>query len=116
MATAAELSGVTPPTALDSISFLPTLVNETNRQTKRDFIYWEFQGKKGAQALVLGETGRWKALRKESAKAPIEIYDLENDISEKNNIASNHPEIVSKAEELFKIEHVSNPLWKNPFE
>ncbi len=116
MATAAELSGVTPPTALDSISFLPALVNETNRQTKRDFIYWEFQGKKGAQALILGETGRWKALRKESAKAPIEIYDLENDISEKNNIASNHPEIVSKAEELFKIEHVSNPLWKNPFE
>ena len=116
MATAAELAGVTPPTALDSISFLPTLVNETNRQKKRDYIYWEFLEKKGAQALVIGETGRWKALRKESEEAPIEVYDLENDIGEQNNIASDHPEIVSKAEKLFKTEHVSNPLWKNPFE
>ena len=116
MATAAELAGISSPSALDSISFLPTLINNSKQQKKREFIYWEFLEKKGAQALVLGESGRWKALRKNSAIAPIEIYDLKNDISEINNIANIHPEIVSKAEELFKTEHVSNPLWKKPFE
>ena len=116
MATAAELAGTSSPSALDSISFLPTLINNSKQQKKREFIYWEFLEKKGAQALVLGESGRWKALRKNSAIAPIEIYDLKNDISEINNIANIHPEIVSKAEELFKTEHVSNPLWKKPFE
>ena len=116
MATAAELAGTSSPSALDSISFLPTLINNSKQQKKREFIYWEFLEKKGAQALVLGESGRWKALRKKSAIAPIEIYDLKNDIGEINNIANIHPEIVSKAEELFKTEHVSNPLWKKPFE
>ena len=116
MATAAELAGTSSPSALDSISFLPTLINNPKQQKKREFIYWEFLEKKGAQALVLGESGRWKALRKNSAIAPIEIYDLKNDIGEINNIANIHPEIVSKAEELFKTEHVSNPLWKKPFE
>ena len=116
MATAAELAGTSSPSALDSISFLPTLINNSKQQKKREFIYWEFLEKKGAQALVLGESGRWKALRKNSAIAPIEIYDLKNDIGEINNIANIYPEIVSKAEELFKTEHVSNPLWKKPFE
>ena len=116
MATAAELAGTSSPSALDSISFLPTFINNSKQQKKREFIYWEFLEKKGAQALVLGESGRWKALRKNSAIAPIEIYDLKNDIGEVNNIANIHPEIVSKAEELFKTEHVSNPLWKKPFE
>ena len=116
MATAAELAGTSSPSALDSLSFLPTLINNSKQQKKREFIYWEFLEKKGAQALVLGESGRWKALRKNSAIAPIEIYDLKNDIGEINNIANIHPEIVSKAEELFKTEHVSNPLWKKPFE
>ena len=116
MATAAELAGTSSPSSLDSISFLPTLINNSKQQKKREFIYWEFLEKKGAQALVLGESGRWKALRKNSAIAPIEIYDLKNDIGEINNIANIYPEIVSKAEELFKTEHVSNPLWKKPFE
>ena len=116
MATAAELADTSSPSALDSISFLPTLINNSKQQKKREFIYWEFLEKKGAQALVLGESGRWKALRNNSAIAPIEIYDLKNDIGEINNIANIHPEIVSKAEELFKTEHVSNPLWKKPFE
>ena len=115
MATAAEMIGSTPPGQLDSVSFLPTLLDKPDEQLKRDFIYWEFLERKGAQAVVLGETGRWKALRKQSATAPIEIYDLENDLGEIKNVANDHPELVSRAEELFKNEHVPNPLWNAPF-
>ena len=65
MATAAELLGVTAPGKLDSISILPTLLGQTDKQLKREFLYWEFLERRGAQAVVLGETGRWKALRKQ---------------------------------------------------
>ena len=115
MATAAELLGVTAPGKLDSISILPTLLGQTNKQLKREFLYWEFLERRGVQAVVLGETGRWKALRKQSATAPIEIYDLDNDLGEAKNIASDHPELVARAEELFKEQHVPNPLWNAPF-
>ena len=80
MATAAELLGVSAPGQLDSVSILPTLIGQADRQLKREFLYWEFLERRGAQAVVLGETGRWKALRKQSATAPIEIYDLDNDL------------------------------------
>ena len=115
MATAAELLGVTAPGQLDSISILPTLLGQTDKQLKREFLYWEFLERRGAQAVVLGETGRWKALRKQSATAPIEIYDLDNDLGETKNIAADHPELVARAEELFKEQHVPNPLWNAPF-
>ena len=115
MATAAELLGVTAPGKLDSISILPTLLGQTDKQLKREFLYWEFLERRGAQAVVLGETGRWKALRKQSATAPIEIYDLDNDLGETKDIAADHPELVARAEELFKEQHVPNPLWNAPF-
>ena len=115
MATSAELIQTTPPTGLDSTSFLKTLLGKPN-PIERDFIYWEFLERKGAQALVLGKTGRWKAIRKGSAEAPIEIYDLKNDVGETINVANEHPKLVSKAENLFKTEHIPNPLWKKPFD
>ena len=115
MATAAELLGVTAPGKLDSISILPTLLGQTDKQLKREFLYWEFLERRGAQAVVLGETGRWKALRKQSATAPIEIYDLDNDLGETTNVAAHHPELVARAEELFREQHVPNPLWNAPF-
>ena len=77
--------------------------------------YNDFLERRGAQAVVLGETGRWKALRKQSATAPIEIYDLDNDLGETKDIAADHPELVARAEELFKEQHVPNPLWNAPF-
>ena len=92
-----------------------TLLGQADRQLKREFLYWEFLERRGAQAVVLGETGRWKALRKQSATAPIEIYDLDNDLGETTNVAADHPELVARAEELFREQHVPNPLWNAPF-
>jgi arylsulfatase A len=48
------------------------------------------------EKLEAVRSGRWKLIRKE----PIELYDLETDISEKNNLAKEHPSIV---EQLIKI-------------
>jgi arylsulfatase len=40
----------------------------------------------------------------------IELYDLEKDIREQNNIADQHPEIVTRVEEILKSEHVEAAL------
>jgi arylsulfatase len=35
----------------------------------------------------------------------IQLYDLDNDIREQNDVAEKHPEIVKKVEEIMKKEH-----------
>jgi hypothetical protein len=44
-------------------------------------------------------SGKWKLLR---SKKNIELYDLKADISEKNNLADNHPEIVKRLSDIMK--------------
>ena len=58
--------------------------------------------------------GKWKGLRLNVKKDPnhaIELYDLSNDIGEKNNLASKHPEIVRKIETAMKDSHRPNPIF-----
>jgi hypothetical protein len=43
-------------------------------------------------------------MHKQKHKA-IELYDLRNDLAESINLASEHPEIVQKAEEIFEDAH-----------
>ena len=43
--------------------------------------------------------GRWKLRR---AKKNIELYDLQADISEKNNLSDKYPEIVNRLTDMMK--------------
>jgi arylsulfatase A-like enzyme len=52
---------------------------------------------KGMQAVRFGD---WKACRKrlhENPDAPIELYNLKEDVSESNDLADQHPDLVKKA-------------------
>ena len=49
----------------------------------------------------------WKAV-KMKADDSVELYDLENDIGEKNNIASEHPDLVDKLAGIMKEAHTQN--------
>ncbi|MCJ7730381.1 MAG: arylsulfatase, partial [Sedimentisphaerales bacterium] len=63
--TCCELVGIETPPNFDGISMLPTLLGQTRKQKKHEFLYWEFheQGKK--QAVRMGD---WKGVRLNVAK------------------------------------------------
>jgi arylsulfatase len=111
--TCCELAGVTPPADTDGISFLPTLRGQTD-QRRHEFLYWEYHSGGGAQAVRFG---KWKAIRnnikKKNASSEIELYDLDADLGEKDNVAANHPDLVEKAASYMKASHTPSrePQW-----
>jgi arylsulfatase A-like enzyme len=93
-ATAAELAGAPLPDGLDSISFLPTLVGDTEAQGQHEFLYWEFHERGFTQAALY--QGRWKGIRAGRQTDPLVLYDLQTDLGETTNVADRHPEIVAR--------------------
>lgn len=103
--TLTEVAGAETPENIDGISFLPTLKGEPNNQKEHEFLYWEFPSYGGQQAVRLG---KWKGVRKNiisDGNLKIELYNLEEDIREENNVADQHPEIVNRIREIMKEEH-----------
>ncbi len=109
MATAAELSGADAPDNLDSISFLPTLAHDESKQRQHEFLYWEFHEGGFKQAALYA--GRWKGIRKGAPDAAIELFDLQQDIAEKNNLAQSNPEIANRISEYLQSARSDSPDW-----
>jgi arylsulfatase A-like enzyme len=104
--TLAELAGVRPPSNIDGISVMPTLLGKEQRTDDR-FLYWEFPAGKFQQAV------RWrnyKAVRPAPDKS-LELYDLNKDLAEKNDIAAGHPEVIARIEAYLKTARTSSPNW-----
>lgn len=99
--TMCELLGLDPPADTDGISFAPSLFAE-NEQPQHDYLYWEFRSYGGQQAVRWGD---WKAirtgLRRDNSDTSIQLYDLKNDLEEKNDQAENYPDVVKKIKEIF---------------
>jgi len=98
-----ELAGVPRPAALDGISVLPALLGE--RRVEHPPLCWEFHERGFSQAVRFGD---WKAVRNNPQK-PIELYALETDIGEKNDVAAQNAPVVQKVAELMKSLRVDSP-------
>ena len=101
------------PDNIDGISFAETLLGA--QQPERDFLYREFGGYGGQQAVWMG---KWKGVRQNLNKPlkgqdplTIELYDLEADLSESNDVAAQHPEIVDKIRGIMTREHVPSEVF-----
>ena len=53
--------------------------------------------------------GKWKGIRKNILKDSlrVQLYNLEDDIQELNDVSVQNPEIVQKIESIFKKEHTT---------
>lgn len=94
---------------MDGISIMPTLRGEASKQTKREYIYFEFFERGKQQSVRLGD---WKAYRRGGPGKRMFLYDLKTDQSEKKDLAKQHPDIVKRMEEIMEKEHSPNPVWK----
>ncbi len=116
MATAAEVAGTQPPANCDSISFLPTLLGDSSKQQRHEFLYWEFHEGGFKQAALY--QGRWKGIRSGSPDAPVAVFDQQHDVAEKTNVASSHPEIAKKLSDYLSTARSDSadwkPQWKSP--
>jgi len=106
----AKSSMTKAPVRIDGISILPTLLGKGGQQ-QHDYLYWEFHENDGRQAV---RWKQWKGVRLSVNKvkdAPVELYDLNKDPSEKNNIAPEHPDIVKKMTAILQQAHRADKNW-----
>lgn len=97
-----------PPADIDGISLLPTLLG--NQQHERPFLYREFTGYGGQQTVRVGD---WKAVRQKLGRGQLktELYNIAQDIGESKDVATDHPDIVRKLEQLMAEQHVPSKLF-----
>ena len=113
MPTFCDIVGEPVPSSNDGISILPVLMGESG-QRQHDYLYWEFPAYKGQQAVRMG---KWKAIRREifEGNMAIELYNLETDISEQQDLAGSYPKIVEQIAEIMKTAHTPSYLERFKF-
>jgi arylsulfatase A-like enzyme len=105
--TLATLGGAKPPENTDGLCLVPTLLNIPNEQKEHEFLYWEFHERGSKQAVRMG---RWKAVRFGAADK-LELYDLETDLGETNDVANQHPDVVTKIENYLATARTESEFW-----
>jgi len=102
MATSADLAGATLPANAgeDSVSFAPALKGEAIESSRKGIVHHSVSGQ------FAYRDGKWKLLmtrasggwtrEKMSVDAPAQLYDMESDPEEQNNLYKAHPEIVER--------------------
>lgn len=125
MPTIAAIGGRTGIEGTDGINMIPVLKKEAEYPENR-YLYWEFYHEGFAQALRWKDWKmiRWSTYRKRmygepqindrrrSQKFPhLELYNLEKDISEENNVVEEYPQVREKMLELLDEARTETPYW-----
>jgi arylsulfatase A-like enzyme len=100
------------PDNIDGINIAATL--SSHRQARRPFLYREFSGYGGQQAVWMG---KWKGIRQNMLRKnnpdplKIELYDLQADISESKDVAAENPQVVARIRTLMAKQHTPSELF-----
>src|SRR6476469_8772686 len=93
MPTFAKLGGGKVPAGIDGVDITPTLAGKEQPELSNRFMYWEFD--KDGVVAQSSRNGQWKAVR-DPKTSKLELFDLKTDIGERENVATDHPDIVAK--------------------
>lgn len=105
--TMAELTGGAAPEGIDGISYLPTLTGQPGSQKQHSYLYWEFHERGLTQAV---RAGSWKAVRK-GLDQPLELYNLDSDPSESNDVAGMNLEKASEMGKILDEARTESQIW-----
>ena len=86
---------------VDGLNLLPLIKGENN--VKRQSLFWHFphyRGKINPYSII--RNGDWKLIKRYDGK-PFELFNLKNDLSEKNDLSQDMPEKVKELNEEIMI-------------
>jgi arylsulfatase A-like enzyme len=118
-----EMAGIknyTTVQQVDGKSFIPMLLHTVNRSTGRD-LYWHFPNNWGPTGPGIGATstirsGDWKLIYFYE-DGHFELYNIQNDIGELNNLAGQQPakvkEMALKLGKYLRSVNAQRPLYKS---
>ena len=113
--TAIEIAGLNYNSSkIDGISFLPELKGLD--QKTHPYLYWEFLERGGRQAVRMNQ---WKAVRMNMSinpNSPLELYNLNQDIGEQENLATQYPKVIEEIRQIMNKEHSPSTIFQFKFE
>lgn len=113
LATCAELLGAKLPddAGEDSVSMLPAMLGTAQGPLREAVVHHSSNGsfaiRQGPWKLILcPDSGGWSAPRPgrddTSGLPPVQLYNLHDDVGERNNVQDRHPEIVARLTQLLQ--------------
>lgn len=106
--TVCDLAGIEKPQNTDGISFLNEL--KGLKQEEHEYLYWEYPVNAGKKAI---RYKNWKAVIPDYKQEPekLELYNLNIDLEESNNIATENPDIVKLLKQYLNDAHISSSVF-----
>ena len=99
MPTFADIAGAKVAEKIDGISVVDALLGRKQTQQHK-YLYWDYGHCRNRYDQAV-RIGKWKGIRLGQG-GKIQLYNLENDIGEKNDLADTYPQIVHEIESIMK--------------
>ena len=116
-ATITEAAGVPTAKDIDAVSFLPTLLGQSQTDPPRDLYFVRREGGpayggKSIEALIRGD---WKLIQ-DSPFQPLELYNLKSDPRETTNVAAQEKKVFQELSTALRrrIQQGGQVRWQEP--